>query len=250
MILEIDYREKKLIELIEKLKQVENFEFTLKESNLELADMIIKDDEENTLIMFERKTPADLASSIQDGRYKEQSFRLSHCEVHNHNIVYLIEGSIEKFNDRFGRIKKPALYSSLVTLQYYKGFSVIQSRDMVDTCQILLRYLGKLNREKNKLGFYSGNKEFENNEYSTMIKSEKKQNITKDNIGKIMLCSIPNVSSQTAAALMEDCSSFDEFISNCKNSPEFLDNKVIVSKDGKKRKISKKVIQNIRDYLF
>jgi len=250
MILEIDYREKKLIELIKKLKEVEKFEFNLKESNLELGDMIIKDDSENTLLIFERKTPSDLASSIQDGRYKEQSFRLTHSETHNHNIIYLIEGSIENFHDRYGRIKKPALYSSLVTLQYYKGFSVIQTRDMLETAYTLLRYLGKLNREKNKLGFYSGNREFENSDYSTMVKSEKKQNITKDNIGKIMLCNVPSVSSQTANVLMEGCESLDDFITKCKENPEFLDNKVIVSKDGKTRKISKKVIQNIRELLF
>lgn len=250
MILEIDYREKKLIELVKKLKEVENVEFNLKETNLELGDMIIKDDIENILLLFERKTPSDLASSIQDGRYKEQSFRLTHCKTHNHNINYLIEGSIENFNDRFGRIKKPALYSALLTLQYYKGFSVVHTKDMVDTTYYLLRVLKKLQREKEKLGYYHGNKEFENKNYECIVKSEKKKNITKDNISTILLSQIPGVSHTIASCFMKESPTFFDFLTKCKEEPNYLEGFVLQGKDGKTRKISKKVIENIRNYLF
>ena len=53
---------------------------------LDLGDIIICDEEGSELLMFERKTPSDLASSIIDGRYNEQSFRLSNYKLHNHNI--------------------------------------------------------------------------------------------------------------------------------------------------------------------
>ena len=46
------------------------------------------------IIIIERKSAADLEASIKDGRYEEQSYRLSNSEVHNHNIIYLIEGSL------------------------------------------------------------------------------------------------------------------------------------------------------------
>ena len=41
-------------------------------------------------LIFERKSLADLISSIKDGRYIEQSFRLSECSLDNHNIYYII----------------------------------------------------------------------------------------------------------------------------------------------------------------
>ena len=50
------------------------------------------------LLIIERKSLNDLASSIKDGRYAEQSFRLSNIEHHNHNIVYLIEGDRGTYN--------------------------------------------------------------------------------------------------------------------------------------------------------
>ena len=63
--------------------------------SLDLGDYIIYDEKyEKDLIIFERKTLSDLESSIKDGRYSEQSLRLSSKSLHNHNIIYLIEGSI------------------------------------------------------------------------------------------------------------------------------------------------------------
>lgn len=45
-------------------------------------------------VLIERKTVADLMASIRDGRYDEQSYRLTHsAEYHPHNIYYLIEGA-------------------------------------------------------------------------------------------------------------------------------------------------------------
>lgn len=250
MLLEIDYREKKLIDLCKSFQETEGIVCSIKECNLELGDMIIKDDNEQILLLFERKTPADLASSIQDGRYQEQSYRLSHSDIHNHNIVYLIEGSIEKYNERFSRIKKSALYSALFTLQYYKGFSVTHTKDMVDTTYYLLRVLKKLQREKEKIGYYHGNKEFENKNYECIVKSEKKKNITKDNISTILLSQIPGVSHTIASCFMKETPTFFDFLTKCKEEPSYLEGFVLQGKDGKTRKISKKVIENIINYLF
>ena len=44
--------------------------------------------EEKTII--ERKSLADLASSIRDGRYAEQSFRLNGYPIFNHYIYFNI----------------------------------------------------------------------------------------------------------------------------------------------------------------
>mgnify|MGYP003329847076 CR=1 FL=1 len=49
-------------------------------------------------------------------------------------------------------------------------------------------------------------------EYASMIKKEKKLNITPENIGDIILCQIPGISSTTAMAIMEKFNGFPHFI--------------------------------------
>ena len=72
--LEIDYREKKLIEQFKNNKNNKNNQNYII-SNLDIGDIIIKYNEYITYII-ERKTISDLCSSILDGRYREQKERL------------------------------------------------------------------------------------------------------------------------------------------------------------------------------
>ena len=58
-------------------------------------------------LLLGRESLNDLASSIKDGRYAEQSFRLSNIEHHNHNIIYLIEGDRSIYSTRYNRINFP-----------------------------------------------------------------------------------------------------------------------------------------------
>ena len=131
----IDYRENKLIELIENIHKnsfnKEATKITLKVSNLLLGDVSLKmnvNKSENNIeesdIIIERKSISDLLSSITDGRYKEQSYRLQNCSIHNHNIIYLIEGNIDIHKQYFASKQNAHLqyYSSLFSLYYYKGF--------------------------------------------------------------------------------------------------------------------------------
>ena len=91
MLIEVDYREKKLIKLLKSLLNLYKFKnIEIEVKNLPLGDIIIKEDENSELLIIERKSINDLASSIRDGRYKEQSLRLSNTGLHNHRIIYLI----------------------------------------------------------------------------------------------------------------------------------------------------------------
>lgn len=150
----LDVREKKLYENCFKLIN-ENDKFKdiqLSVINLPLADVIIKyNNEENILI--ERKTISDLNSSINDGRYEEQTFRFNKLNYQNHNIVYLIEGDLRKSLIT----EKQKLYSSIVSLFYFKGFSILRSFDIQETAYILCNLLLKIKIEYdkgNKLPYY------------------------------------------------------------------------------------------------
>ena len=148
MKLVIDYREKKLIGLINSIKTMNNKFKSIEVvvENLPLSDIIIKDNQNNEKILIERKTINDLASSIQDGRYNEQSYRLNNCEVHNHNIMYLIEGNISMWNNRFTRINKDTIYSAIFSIMYYKGFSVFVTSSTVETAEFLLNTALKIDK--------------------------------------------------------------------------------------------------------
>jgi len=51
-------------------------------------------------LLVERKTAADLAASVTDGRYREQRSRLMEWRGDEHKIMYLIEGPIDEILER------------------------------------------------------------------------------------------------------------------------------------------------------
>ena len=91
MIIKVDTREQDLLQKINYLINcIASFKnIIVKSETLPIGDIIICHDNEEKLII-ERKSITDLLSSIKDGRYEEQSYRLNGINHHNHNIIYLI----------------------------------------------------------------------------------------------------------------------------------------------------------------
>ena len=87
MKLKIDDREKKLIKLVQAFKAMYGFKFEIIIEKLPIGDVILCDDDDTERLIIERKGVSDLAASLKDGRYREQSYRLTNNPVHNHNIV-------------------------------------------------------------------------------------------------------------------------------------------------------------------
>ena len=265
MIIKVDYREAVLLDKINSFLSIKNKEnVTVTSENLPLGDIIICDDNGNEKIIIERKTLSDLAASIRDGRYKEQSFRLNDCSIHNHNIVYLIEGNLASYKPfLFGKspVDKYALMSSMVSISYYKGFSLYKSNSLDESAEWIIQVAYKLGKEGGN-AFYSHtpNKQTQTQEhvdivvdsedkYSTVMKRTKKHNITPENIGEIILNQIPNVSSAVSIVIMEKFKTIKNLIEVLSNDKTALDGFKTVNKDGKYRKISKTSIQNIYTYL-
>lgn len=271
----LDYREKKLIETCFSLIQTnENFnKIILKNENLHIGDIVIKHNSE-VKIIIERKTISDLISSIKDKRYEEQSFRLDNLEHHNHNIIYLIEGSCEKENK-----EKQMIYSSIFSLNYYKGFSVFRSANINETAYIICNMVLKINN-KNKNSYYKNiypqpqpqpepetqhkiqkendilnvnNEEYlkDNKEYCGLIMKKKNSMITPDNISEIMLCQIPGISKITAIEILKRFDgNINKLITSLNNDPKCIDNlSYTIPTTNKLRKINKTSIDNIIKYL-
>ena len=324
LLIKVDFREKDLIALMQ-LKLMndsndnKNASIKLKVDNLKIGDVsfveIDKNDNEigDELLLFERKSLNDLASSIKDGRYAEQSFRLDGYQpVPNHNIVYLIEGDISKYREnQYTRINKNTLLSSMFSVLYYKGFSVVRTMNVVETSELIWSWGDKLEREMDgkkaksgakKMAYYKSddattaatatatatasasnseftmaeNKEnvqihielqmFEENESNATtndknvvqsydycnvlkVKKEKNANVTPENIGVIMLSTIPGISSKTAIAIMNEFKTIGQLIKSFELNPHCL-NKVCIETNGKSRKITSTCIENIQRYLL
>ena len=160
MKLVIDCREKDLLKQINQqvlftpsFKKIE-----VSSENLPIGDILIKDDNNNDLLIIERKTIPDLLSSIKDGRYEEQSYRLNGMNHPNHNIMYLIEGDTNN-KKHFQKVDKMMFYSALLSLNYYKGFSVIKTQNLTETAIFICNSLIKIQKNNNlkKQSFYRNN---------------------------------------------------------------------------------------------
>jgi crossover junction endonuclease MUS81 len=312
LLIKVDFREKDLIALLQ-LKMMndakdDNNPIKLKVDNLKIGDVAFVEIDKNEneigdeLLLFERKSLNDLASSIKDGRYAEQSFRLDGYEaVPNHNIVYLIEGDLSRYREnQFSRINKNTLLSSMFSILYYKGFSVVRTMNVLETCDLVWSWADKLEREmgggkksksgSKKMPYYKSDiiSTFNSNSESTLaenkenpqfhieleleppqenegsdktvvqtydycsvlkVKKEKNANVTPENIGVIMLSTIPGISSKTAIVIMNEFKTIGALIKSFELNPHCL-NKICIETNGKSRKITSTCIENIQKYLL
>lgn len=281
MLIKIDTRERELIKKCEDLLvAVPAFkELKIEVHQLPLGDIIICSGQNDNVpqtdnILVERKTLSDLAASIKDGRYEEQSYRLNGLPLHNHNIVYLIEGDLGKFNSFKERIDRQTIYSAMFSINYFKGFSLMRTNTMDETAFMICNMAYKIGKETGKKPYFQNkieeqnllgeggdvtNEEQEQNkievpslgtkDYCAVIKKVKKDNITCENIGEIMLCQIPGVSSVSAIAILNKFKTLPELIKALQQDPTCLTGITTCDANGKSRKISKTTIETIVKYL-
>jgi len=248
MFIKIDTRESDLMTNMNLLFKEHSHEVIVEK--MDLGDIILSTNEHEEKIVFERKSLYDLASSIKDGRYSEQSFRLNEYTLHNHHIVYIIEGDFERYNAVKGRMDKKTLYSALVTLNYFKGFSVIRTKNINETCELIINHADKLQKEPKKLGYYDDNKVEKEVAYSQVMKKQKKNNITEENIGEIMLATIPSVSTKSAIAIMAEFKSIKNLIHCVQENDDCMQELRLTTENGQVRKINKSCIENIKKFLL
>jgi len=317
MIIQLDVREKELLlQLNTLISMIPIFkDIKIETESLPIGDIIIFDEENQEMkLVIERKSVNDLLASIKDGRYEEQSYRLNGLNHHNHNIIYLVEGDINKMN-RFkdNKSEKLTMYSAIFSLNYYKGFSVIRSFSLEESAIFICNSLIKLSKERNnKKAFYNNNNSSNNliktvnqeevkndcvkndcvkndcvkndcvkndcvkndckncdckknndcieieecnnklsdKDYVNVVKKVKKENITPDNIGEIMLCQIPGISSVTALSIMDKFKTLPNLLKELEKDENCLKNISNTNVKGQTRKINKTCAANIIKYLL
>jgi len=240
---------------------------------LVLGDILIEHPDGRPALLVERKTLADLLSSIRDSRYDEQSYRLVHASgFHPHNIVYVIEGVMGQLSQQKDR---DLVYSASFSLNHYKGFSVFRTATVLETAQWLWAVTTKIHRnaQQNKVPRYAGSAGAAGEEgepvtddatpthgsdapapaptpppYCSVVKKVKKDNVTPDNWGEIVLCQIPSVSAVSATAILQRYRTLAQLMAALQADPHCLDGITTVSA-GKSRKLSSAVVANVRKFL-
>ena len=244
----IDEREASLYELCLNHENLNKELIVLEKRVLQLGDILFtSDDETTTFLCIERKTLLDLLASIKDGRYSEQSYRLSNCFPNPHNVVYLLEGMLSTVKDR------KLVISCIASLNYFKGFSVHRTVSLAETAMYILCMADKIARGGRTYGSPippplnnpSVEKPLESTDYCDVVKVSKKANITKENIGQMFLMQIPGISSAISIEIMKPFANFLEFVDRIRSEPEYLSQ---IKVNG--RKIGSNVIKGINEFIL
>jgi ERCC4-type nuclease len=239
----MDVREHDLIEKCRVMIGNDPNYATLETKSLPIGDILFKTDEGKDVLLVERKSLSDLIASIKDKRYEEQSHRLKHASgFAPHNVVYLIEGV---FSSLRTPLEKKLVLSAMTSLYYFKGFAVLRTSGLQETAELLIHMADKIDRNfmKGVLPWYlippgeplantfvpsdTTTSETpieasttENPSYSGFVKKVKKENITPDNMGEILLCQIPGISSLYAQSILKAFGGFSRILAKIKD-PEF-----------------------------
>ena len=241
----IDSREHAFIEII-RTKVLQYPFIDLQVAQLAIGDMEIygssSDENERLLYVWERKTFQDLLSSIKDGRYKEQSFRLLHTYGPT-KVIYLIEGIISQLTPT----EKKLAIATMSSLTLKKNFHLWRSVHVQDSVDSFLIICEKLHNDSKKGPLLDEEVQVQYAE-NMVVKKVKKENITRDNIGEIFLCQIPDISSTSAKVLMNHVNGdFKLLCSIIRERPEELSELKVGGE--KPRKMSKKVFERLAEFL-
>lgn len=266
----IDSREAKILQILDDLK------INYQKRNLDIGDISIINND-NTIILFERKTHKDLVSSLKDGRYKEQKVRILN-ELNNKRIkkcFYILEGSR---ND----IKSYEYNSVLgvkISCELRDNISILETKDPLDTTKLILKFFDRLRGNKNKeFNFLlRQDNQSENNSsntnnirnielnkhnnktkeilikdtigesnYCDNIKIKKKNNLTPLNcqIAALMVC--PGVSSNISTKIINKYKSIHNLFNEYLKNEEFRD----LSEEEKKKKIKERNENLLKDIVI
>ena len=167
---------------------------------LHVGDFAIKDDDDAFIAVWERKSCADLAASINDGRYAEQKGRLLALECRWKG--YLLEGYYPETGIRFptkgGKtsvVPRSTIDSVKLGLMLRDGFTLYELADSKHTAIFLTKMMAKLPE------YLQGSSNTYEESLIKSISTVRKENMTPEVCYIAQLCQIPGVSHGIAQAI-------------------------------------------------
>jgi len=224
----IDSRESDIIENM-KIILGEKLDDIVKIEPLHLGDIMI-----SNKILIERKQWSDLASSIIDGRYKEQSARLLTAKEEGYMVYYFLEGNLDLYKPH--GISKDTLRSCVYSLTYDKQFFVVMTKSPRETAEYILKFHQKYQTSTTQMNT------------NTIVSKKKNSQITKENISELMLCQIPGISTTTSRVLLSKFETIQQIIYELKDNAMLFEEFTYL-KDNKSKKLNKNIIESLNHFL-
>lgn len=259
----IDVRESKIKEYLENISEkINTLGINVSYQNLNLGDIILKVG--NLELIIERKTIYDLFSSIQDGRYKEQKYRLLK-NYDKSQIVYLIEDVSNLSKIKYLRNFTSVTQGSIVNTIFRDNIKVVRSFNLEESVAYILNMLKKM---KNNPEFFVNktsesnqineiNKPITTSDYVDNFKLKKSSEMTPTNCALVQLSVIPGLSINMAKVIINRYGSLFKLmdayqqipVENLEAREQMLMNLELEIKNNKKRKLGKILSQRIYQYL-
>lgn len=202
--IDVDFRETDLIHELQKRCVLFNTK------NLEIGDIHIRH-ANGVLLVFERKTVADLAASIKDGRYREQKQRMM-ATVPAKNITYIIEGG-KMFMPSAHGLTEETFQGAFMNCMYRDGVHVVFTKNTSDTASWVIG----VSQRCEKYATIEGNSSVEYHQ-QCKVKTKKIDNITPQTCFILQLCQIPGVSKKIAEVIRDKYGNMKSLIATLSDS--------------------------------
>lgn len=170
-------------------------------SNLDVGDFQISS--EGLTVLIERKSLADLVSSVSDGRYRDQKARMMAFRDHHSDgerrIAYIIETGTWKFDRQVlnQNAEHNTITGCILNTAMRDGVQVFCVRDTDETCHLVMELLSRMDRFQNSASPASN------------VPSELKLKLRRmDNLGGPreclirQLCQVPGISEKKASTIV------------------------------------------------
>jgi ERCC4-type nuclease len=246
----IDNREHISETLKNKLEKLKNDTSVINITNLPIGDYQFNWNN-NPVLVIERKTIADYAASIKDGRHREQKGRLL-SSFNKSKIMYLIEGDLTHNNSsyKFNNVSKDTIISAIFNTILRDQIQVFHTVNTDETVEVIISLFIKI--QKQGITFIEEQKESYNDNLVDTAKITKGGNMTPEISFRMMLNCIPSVSNKVSSRIIKHHDTMNNFIECLKeidtkeNRIKYISNLKIDEKDNR---ISVKTCENILSYI-
>ena len=219
--------------------------------NLKCGDIVVRVNDVDEFV-FERKTIADLAASIVDGRYRLQKTNMLN-QFGRDKVFYIIEGDMHYNNyTEMMRIDKKAVHGAVINTIMRDGIRMFFTRSDEETAYLLVEIFTRILKDPS---MYKPETKSSGTQDLQHLMSRKSANMPKSDFFIAQLCQVPGVSDKTAHAIVERFQTFPLFyekISGLEYVEKLNKLKEITTTDnkGNKRRLSSTAAANIVAYIF
>lgn len=236
----VDYRERRLFEPL-----LPGAEFV----NLDTGDFLIVREGGELVMVVERKTLADLAASVKDGRYVEQKARMmATVEGDPRRLALVVEGALfgpEPPDTPVEGVSLGALRTLVLHAQHRDGIAVYNVQDVAGTAALIAHMAEKVQPWPERV---SGG-----GAYVSAVRPKKSENMTPRNVAILQLCVVPGMSARMAEAVLDTvgCGSMAALCAALTADPEGFLKRVSDARpgNGRGRRVGEAVAKRLSDAL-